>query len=595
MHDITIKTDHLTLENRHLLEQLHERDHLHLIDPERYLPVLRPCRVKVLLVTDGGLDFSMGDFGLRTFVETLRTTPGFHVRFDITVAHINNVSDDAVMVGLPGVVRSIKQFKFDDTSHFTPCMYDQVWLFGIATSYARGSSPDGTPYPSNRLGDAELRALSEFMDGDGGLFATGDHGALGVCLSGSIPRARSMRLWGNTSANNDLNEVSMSGPRRNDTNRIGPSAGSQFNDQSDVVPQPISPKMYQRWTGLWRYSYPHPLLCGPRGVIRVSPDHAHEGECVLPTNNNQSSTFDGYTIVEYPPGTGGSARPLPEVIATSSVLAGTTSGGKQPTQAHTFGAIGAYDGHRARVGRVVTDATWHHYVNINLVGDSGAPAGDPKRLGFLATAAGQAHFEEIKAYNRNTAMWLARPALITCMRRRICWGLLWRDRVMEAVMTNPELNLGQATLGTLYDIGHHARDVLGTYAGRCQSRRLALDLLAPILAREFMFPLDPWAPFPEKPPRGPVPDPVPWFNLEPLLDSVIGGALVALREEFPDPGMRDKATDLAIDKAILRGAKTAVDQSLRSIATTQKEFGSLLGKPKAVSNARTRRVKRKRK
>jgi len=140
------------------------------------------------------------------------------------------------------------------------------------------------------------------MNGGGGVFATGDHGALGVCLSGSIPRARSMRLWGDTSPNDALNEVSMTGPRRNDTNRIGPSAGSQFNDQSDVVPQPISPKMYQRWTGLWRYSYPHPLLCGPRGVIRVLPDHPHEGQCVLPANTNRSDTFAGYPIVEYPPG-----------------------------------------------------------------------------------------------------------------------------------------------------------------------------------------------------------------------------------------------------------------------------------------------------
>jgi len=120
MHDIDLNVGHLTPDNRQLLELLQHRDHLHLIDPERYLPILRPCRVRVLLVADGGLDFSMGGFGLRTFVQTLRTTPGFHVRFDITVAHINNVSDDAVMVGQPGIVRSIKQFKFDDSSHFTP-------------------------------------------------------------------------------------------------------------------------------------------------------------------------------------------------------------------------------------------------------------------------------------------------------------------------------------------------------------------------------------------------------------------------------------------------------------------------------------------
>ena len=161
-------------------------------------------------------------------------------------------------------------------------------------------------------------------------------------------------------------------------------------------------------------------------------------------------------------------------------------------------------------------------------------------------------------------------------------------------MTNPEINLRDVTLHTLYDIGHHARDVLGIYAGRCQSRRLALDLLAPFLTRQFLFPLDPWIPLPERPPRRPEPDPVPWFNLEPLLDSAIGGALVALREAFPDPDMRDKATDLAIDKAILRGVKTAVEHSLRSISATNKEFNSLLANPKAVAVRRVKRAKKKR-
>lgn len=49
---------------------------------------------------------------------------------------------------------------------------------------------------------------------------------------------------------------------------------------------------------------------------------------------------------------------------------------KAPFNAHTFGAICAYDGWRAGpngVGRVVTDATWRHFINLNLVG--GPPSG----------------------------------------------------------------------------------------------------------------------------------------------------------------------------------------------------------------------------
>ena len=86
---------------------------------------------------------------------------------------------------------------------------------------------------------------------------------------------------------------------------------------------------------------------------------------------------------------------------------------------HSFGGISAYDGHRSGVGRVVTDATWHHFVNINLVGDIGEPEGTVKSLGFLASASGQAHFEEIKTYYRNIATWLARPENISCMNSRL--------------------------------------------------------------------------------------------------------------------------------------------------------------------------------
>lgn len=570
MDDSSLGFEHLTETNRALLKLAFERERLFRLDPERLTPIFfRPCRVRVLLVADGGLDFSVNDFGLRTFVEILRTTPpGPYVRFDITIAHINSfVSDDQVMVGYPGIVRSIKGFKFDDPDDFKPDMYDQVWLFGISTFYSRGAG-----YPSNRLSDAELRALSEFMNGGGGLFATGDHGALGVCLSGSIPRARSMRLWGDTSPNNNLNEVSMNGARRNDTNRIGHDAGSQFNDQSDDVPQTIQPKMYYRWGGVFRYSYPHPLLCGPLGMIRVMPDHPHEGECVEPTNTSRTDMFNGYPIEEYPAGSGGSPRPLPEVITISSVPAGNNAGGtKNPTQPHTFGGICAYDGHYAAVGRVVTDATWHHFVNVNLDGETGAAP--PKNVGFLATALGQAHLENIKAYYRNIAVWISRPAQINCMNQRIIWGLIWQHRAIEAVATRLDIKLDQINVEFLYEVGRHARDVLGNYASQCQSRRIIIDILRPFIREDLLIRLDPWRPMPE---QGPEPDPLPWIDVDPILEVALGGALIALREKFPepDPKIRDQA-EKDFDNVLNRGVKFALDLAKRTVDPSAKRFVAL--------------------
>jgi hypothetical protein len=34
-----------------------------------------------------------------------------------------------------------------------------------------------------------------------------------------------------------------------------------------------------------------------------------------------------------------------------------------------FGTVGVYDGHQANVGRIAVDSTWHHFFDINLIGD----------------------------------------------------------------------------------------------------------------------------------------------------------------------------------------------------------------------------------
>lgn len=568
---------HLNLENRALLDLLRERDRRIAIDPDSRFPfIFRPCIVRVLLVTDGGLDFSANNFGLRTFVESLLTAPGYNVRFQLTLGHIDNVSDAQVMMGDPRIARSIKQFKFDDPAHFSPQQYDQIWLFGISPIYSRGNDINGQPYPTDGLSRAELRAISDFMTAGGGLFATGDHGQLGVCLSSKIPRARSMRLWGNTSPNDADNEVSMGGPRRNDTNRWG-DATSEFNDQSDDVPQPISPKLYSARYGWYKAIWPHPLLCGPRGVIRVMPDHPHEGQCVEPADATATFDFGSGSKPEYPVPSG-QPRPLPEIISWSSVLSGTTSGGKAGTQPHGFGGICAYDGHRAGVGRVVTDATWHHFVNVNLVGDQGVTAGQPKRVGFLATPTGQAHLEEIKTYYRNIAIWISRASNIVCMNRRHIWWLVWDERVMEATLTNPALPLGKLGAAELIAVGQHARDALGKYASQCQSLRVILWLLELQDKGRLRGLLDVWSPVSERA-DGEMAGQFDWVALQPVLDLALGGAIVALREKFgetPAPMMRD-GDDRVLDEAVARGVGVALKHGYEGIQASLGAAAKMMG------------------
>jgi hypothetical protein len=197
----------------------------------------------------------------------------------------------------------------------------------------------------------------------------GDHEALGLGLCGGIKRVRSMRKWWSSSPPPPAGMLKAPDGvdlTRNDTQQL-PS-----DNESDSDPQPIYPN-YRYTTPFWRpwwmrQKYPHPILCGPRGPITVMPDHPHEGEVRGPVPAELTQKIG--QVDEYPPDTSGQ-RVVPEVVAWGRVRAGNTTrgGGKIPTVAHTFGVVSAYDGHRAAgKGRVVCDSTWHHFVNVNLIG-----------------------------------------------------------------------------------------------------------------------------------------------------------------------------------------------------------------------------------
>ena len=558
--------------NAHLIDQLRYRDELFKINPEKIYPWWRiPCKVKVLLLTDGALDFGTGDFGLSTFVSILKNDGRFYVDFDITIAHRGSFVGDP---GIP-VTRSIPSFRFTNASHFTSTMYDQVWLFGIRTADLVG----------DRLSDAELTALSAFMNAGGGVFATGDHGQLGQGLCGSITRVRKMRRWDNGS-----NEVGMSDPRRNDTNRPGHDAGSQFDDQSDDIPQTIQPKLYSsRWGGFWRETYPHPLLCSPLGRISVLPDHPHEGECVEPANLT-GNYIDG--TPEFP---GGIA---PEVIAWSTVLAGNTAGGsKQATQAQTFGAICAYDGHKANVGRVVTDATWHHFVNVNLIGEQfdfegnrGSGEHSSKVNGFLSSTSGQQHLAQIKHYFINIGVWIARKDNHSCFNSRFIWQLIFQHRIIEAATDNPGIRFDKISPALLYSIGTHATDVLGRKASQCRRLRLIIDIFEvvhPPLAEL----IDPWRPKRDFEPN----PPIPWFDYNPVIAMAIAGGLIAVRDNFVNDKIKNanKISSKDILSVFTEGAGRGTELAMNTLTDDLRKMESLTASFKKQStNIKSQRKKK---
>lgn len=509
-----------------------------------------PCTVSILIVADGFLYFSDEDFGLSDLVSILKNETHSYVRFNITAAHRSSPTNERMGIGNPSISASIKSFRFDDTDDFDPSAFDQVWLFG-----ADRSSKNNAGVWSNRLTDTELRVLMEFMDAGGGVFATGDHEDLGCAMGGFLPRVRQMRRWfyPETGPNGEGLAPPFEGPGRFDTNRVGHDAGYQFNDQSDDIPQPIFPKIYTTRVGPFREaSYPHPVLCGPNGTIRVLPDHPHESQCTPAANPNATETLAGTAFTEFKPAINGGARPLPEVIATSTVIGGhSTSGKSGNTVARSFGAIGAYDGHRAGVGRIVTDATWHHFININLTGDNGA-AGD-KGIGFLASAAGQAHLAEISAYFVNIALWISPTQKLRCMRN---WGLLtviMSHRLAEVF--DPRIRLDSARLVDYLVLGRHARDAIGKLAGRCESLRWTWDFVREEFDPGIFIDIgDPWRPRDigdDDKDDSPFLDDLTardLVDLEWLGDVALGGAVMALREKMMP--LEQKALDSFDDSGI---------------------------------------------
>lgn len=511
------------------------------VEFEVYRPWLRPPRVRILMVTDGeGMFNTNTRFGLGHVIEILADNPWWWVRFDVTTAHRDNVPEGGLTVAnrnlaaypgraaspgkaaLPAKTLSFNaKFAGDTRPELALGNFDEIWLFGIG-----GGSPALTP--------AEIVALRSFMDGGGGVLAMGDHSELGAPLCSEIPRVKHMRKWKFGGPAGDPPPAL--GASRIDTLRAGPTPGFQFPDQSDTVPQPIYPKRYYSALGstvFRRRWHPHPVLCGIDGVIDVLPDHMHEGECVV--------------VAALPPGDfpGGVA---PEVIATGEVLPHTTDNSSEgpfgvdvTSTARTFGILGAYDGHlpAAGVGRIVVDATWHHWVHVNLVG-------------FVTNAPGSAEFAKIKNYYWNVALWLAPRPLQSAMLHTATYGLSWlapfdelrRDRV------------------DLYWLGIEAMDAIGRRAGQCVVSEW-LDLVF----IEFQLPS-----------KINLPDPPPYEDiLQRFGAAILGGMVQRAMALAAEPG-GEKISEARIGKALREGARAGFRHNLERERERQKARGALLAR-----------------
>ena len=316
----------------------------------------------------------------------------------------------------------LQNFVFDGPTNLMS--FDMMWLIGLAgrnSTTKTGSSGPG-------ISDTEIRAIARYMAAGGGVFATGDHDSIGAEMCGKIPRVRSMRCW--YGENDAASPMPANFPRnfpvitagRADTTRRNPMSdyGGDatfvwFENQSDAVPQPIASVA----------SPAHPILRRGDNDIVIYPDHMHEGQTL-----GEVGTYD-YTLVlpfagenfpEYPAITG--QREMPEVIAMGQTVTlasksvkggGFVGGNSEASGSKQVNTLSVYDGRKVGVGRVVTGATFHHYVDINLTGDSGVDT--PAELQQTGPQSAKGHgfnddaakFDDIKQVYLNITDWLARP------------------------------------------------------------------------------------------------------------------------------------------------------------------------------------------
>ena len=401
-----------------------------------------PCPQRVLMVTDGSLNFGTGFFGLSEFVGIVRAAGH-------TVATAHRSGDPAASIG--------GAFKFDAAAPaLTVANYDQVWLFGF----------NAVP-----LTGPEQTKIAQFMKAGGGMFATGDHETLGQGMGANIPRVRGMRNW---------SSIPMSSPTRHDTVLdAGLDNIKQFNDQANAVPQRTYPVFFSNggddfFAASWAV---HPELRHSSGAVDCMPDHPHESECLAPPT--VAGNFAG--VEEWPTPIAGGARIAADVVSVSVsagrfVVSGapTPSGTKPPVKPRCFGGISAYNGDAAKVGRIVCDATWHHFVNINLNG-SGAGVdslGNPFNglyVGGLPTP----EYKKIQQYYLNTVRWLA-P-----IGRRNCWPFLvaalarFDFEMMEVALPQPH----PCPWDPLVQIGFAAEEVINRHWGPGATADVVADML----------------------------------------------------------------------------------------------------------------------
>jgi hypothetical protein len=214
----------------------------------------------------------------------------------------------------------------------------------------------------------------------------------------------------------------ISGPKRADTLQKDTKGLFNFTNQSDSIPQKLELVPVKDLPGGY-----HPVLELPgQGSAKVRylehfPDHMHEGETLgfggvegsTPWTLDDVLTFEGEQFKEYPK-TAEGRQEVPMIIAKGTVIGGHTTtvesgkpcdsgfrGDDAPTEAKQINTLSLYDGHKVGVGRVLTDSSFHHFLDLNLIGD-------PCARGERRRGLDSEFLDDMTAFFHNCVAWLAK-------------------------------------------------------------------------------------------------------------------------------------------------------------------------------------------
>lgn len=528
MDELQKKFDHMHLldrsERRKLVEELHRLRPDFLI---KYVPKWwwwQRCKTHVLVVADRGINFGTGPFELSEFLTTfnkLKTQTG--IDYQVTLAHRGNAAQSPN----PAVVSHLSGFNF---SKIDLNQFDQIWMFAFST----------VP-----ISDDEVKSITGFMDNGGGVFATGDHGNLGIGMCGKIPRVSEMRYWDNFPVDaGEFSEVAMTGKRRNDTNEPKPenSSANTFDHQSDIYPQKIGVRTFGQ-------GMPHPLLSVSQakrasGIIDIMPDHPHEGECKPET----SFLVNGTSIPT-------------QIIATSFVKGGNIAPGKAEAEPHCFSSIAVWNGRQAGAGRIVVDSTWHHFININLNG-----------VGTVQPGLTDEDFDLVQQYYMNIATWISRRQIRLCWGRWQLWELFRESQLVEASLENTTMKSSDLTLKELRSIGALAEELLADKFGPSISRDLLVETLAETKINWADI-LASWNPLSDNESRTSNPMDLQWLNMDVIFHASLGMGFIALRDDKNTSSADPEEKCLKkLSKVFAKGAGLGAERAIESLSQNIANF-----------------------